>query len=126
MALERCSETKKIPPPPTSDQEISVDLPGKKRQGKGENGEEKKENYISKGGKWKEGKLQFFFFFFSRWEKIRKNDLGPPPKNFLVTPDSILRDNLIKLKFITGATFELNVWCRNMEVVNMALIDCDA
>ena len=39
-------------PPETSDQEISADLPGKKREGKrGENLEEKKENCNREGGK---------------------------------------------------------------------------
>ena len=41
--------------PMTSDGEIFADLPGKK--GKGENGEEKKENGKKDGGKLKEGKL---------------------------------------------------------------------
>ena len=60
------------PPPPTSDWEISADLPGKKGK-RGENWEENKENCKREGEKLKMegGKLQneertfFFFFCFS-------------------------------------------------------------
>ena len=61
-------------PPETSDREIFADLPGKKRQGKGGNGEEKNENCEREGGKLKieGGKkekdrnlfIYFFIFYF--------------------------------------------------------------
>ena len=40
----------RVPPPQTSDREISADLPGKERKGKRENGE--KEGKLKKG-RWK-------------------------------------------------------------------------
>ena len=99
-------------PPETSDREISADLSGKKRQGKngkGENGEEKKENCNREGGKSLKMRRRLLFFFFSLFKmtkicfgctkmeifyrekgihagkKIRKNDFAPSEKN-LVTP----------------------------------------
>ena len=87
-------------PPETSDQEISADLPGKKRQGKKGKGVkiEKKRRKIVKGklGRWKieNGRLKSykmrrgpFFFFSSRREKIRKNYFAPSEKFSCYAPD---------------------------------------
>ena len=76
-----------LPPPETSDREISVDLLGKKRQGKKGKMEQKKKkgNQKREGGKLKMegGRLQneglFFAFHFSKPLKIVS---GPPKWEF--------------------------------------------
>ena len=63
--------------PETSDQEISVDLPGKERQGKWkrENGAEKKEN-------WKREGDFFFFLLFAFQNHIPLMSSAPPPHHW--------------------------------------------
>ena len=62
--------------PETSDQEISVDLPGKERQGKWkrENGAEKKENWKREG--------DFFFFLLFAFSKLHSSYALCPPHHW--------------------------------------------
>ena len=77
-------------PPDAFHWEIFADLPGKEREEKRENGEEKKENCQREGGNFSNGNLYkmkqrtlFFFFVCFHFLKQLKFVLGLPKSTFL-------------------------------------------